>query len=84
MENAIHAKYTKSPTTLSKRRKVDLDPNVQKARIELDGCTDRVAELETRVSELEKSLQQAGQKMRVATSRYCLFYSEHNTLMERM
>lgn len=84
MQNARRAKRSRFPTTRSKRVIVNLEPDVQKASIEIDGRDARVAELEVEVSKLIKGLEQNKRKRRFAMSRYSSLLDERTTYQEHI
>lgn len=72
LENANRVEGTRLSTKLSKHKKVDLEANLLKARIELDGFNAGVAELGAQAGEFGNRLEQVERKLCDAKSHYLL------------
>lgn len=82
LQNTRSAKGSTLPAMRLKRKRVDLDANARRARVELLYRCDRVEQSEARVRELEKCLGQGERNELVAMSRYALLCGEHTKLKE--
>lgn len=84
LENGSRAKRSTSRATRQERKMVDLETDMLRKRVKLDGLSARMTEVETRVSELEKHSEQAERKACVTMSRHSLLYYEQTTFKEWM
>lgn len=86
-KTSAHAKISKggkSPATRLKRKKANVEAEVEKACVELNAWNARLPEMEAYASELKKQLEQSAPQVRIAESKYSLLYDETQTLKQRL